>query len=120
MDRVTLCGIRAYGRHGAAPGERARRQLIELDVTLDLDLAAAGRDDDLRSTLDYAGLHLTIVRIVATTSYALLERIGAEVLDAIFADVRVARAAVSLRKPALLDGATPGVRLERENPRFAR
>jgi len=120
LDRITLRGIRAYGRHGADPGEREHRQLVEVDLTLDVDLTAAARDDDLRSTVNYAGLYDAIVRIVSTTSYALLERVGADVLDAVFADVRVARAAVSLRKPEILAGATPGVTLERENPRHAR
>jgi dihydroneopterin aldolase len=114
MDQITLRAVRAYGRHGANPGERERRQLIEVDVTAELDLQAAQRSDELAQTLDYAALHDRIVRIVSTTSYALLEALGAALLDAIFADDRIARATVTLSKPQILAGATPSVTLTRD------
>ena len=117
MDRIELRGVRAYGRHGADPGERQRRQLFEIDLSLVLDLHAAATTDDLSETLDYAALHERLVRVVATTSYALLERLAADLLDAIFADDRVAKAELTIAKPGILDGATPSVTLERANPR---
>ena len=117
MDRIALRGIRAYGRHGADPGERERRQCFAIDVVLRIDLEAAAKSDDLTQTLDYAELQKRVVRVVATTSYALLERLGAELLDAVFADVRVARATISIAKPEILDGATPSITLDRPNPR---
>ena len=43
MDAITLHGVRAYGRHGSNIGERDRRQLIEIDVTAEIDLRAAER-----------------------------------------------------------------------------
>jgi len=113
MDAITLRGVRAYGRHGANPGERERRQPIEIELTAQLDLQAAQRSDDLHQTLDYAALHDRIVRIVSTTSYALLEGLGGALLDAVFADDRVVHATVTLSKPRILDGATPSVTLTR-------
>ncbi|MBV9334107.1 MAG: dihydroneopterin aldolase [Candidatus Eremiobacteraeota bacterium] len=114
MDEIALHGVRAYGRHGANPGEREQRQLIEVDLTAELDLQAAQRSDELAETMDYDALHDRIVRIVSTTSYALLERLGSDLLDAAFADERVARATVTLSKPQILNGATPSVRLTRD------
>lgn len=113
MDAITLQGIRAYGRHGANPGERDARQLIAVDATAELDLEAAQRGDDLTQTIDYAALHERIVRIVSTTSYALLEALAGALLDTILADDRVLRATVTLSKPQILDGATPSVTLTR-------
>jgi dihydroneopterin aldolase len=119
MDAITLRGIRAYGRHGANPGERDRRQAIEIDLVAELDLKAAKRTDDLTQTLDYAALHERVVRIVSTTSFALLEALGGALLDAVLADDRIARATVTLSKPKILAGATPSVTLVRTNPRRA-
>ena len=48
-------------------------------------------------------------RIVAERSYDLIERLGADLLDAMLADPRVLRATVRIAKPALLAGATPAV-----------
>lgn len=117
MDAIRLRGVRAYGRHGADPGERERRRLIEIDVTAEIDLHEAARNDDLSQTMDYAALHQRLVRVVGTTSYALLERLAADLLEAVFVDRRVARAEVTVSKPGILDGATPSVTLERANPR---
>jgi dihydroneopterin aldolase len=116
MDRVRLRGVVAYGRHGANPGERERPQPFDLEVTAEIDLGAAQTSDELSDTIDYAALHARLVRIVATTSYALLERLAADLLDAVFEDRRVLRAAVTVAKPGILEGATPSVTLERANP----
>lgn len=117
MDEISLRGVRAYGRHGANPGERDRRQLIEIDLTAELDLQAAQHGDDLSQTVNYDALHARIIRIVSTTSFALLERLGGEILDAIVEDDRIVRARLTLSKPQILAGATPSVTLTRERVR---
>lgn len=116
MDRIALRGMRVYGRHGAAPGEREREQPFDVDVLLELDLRPAQASDALTDTLDYAALHARIAAIVAQTSFALLERLAGEVLDAIATDPRVRRVEVTIAKPHLLAGATPSVTLVRDLP----
>ncbi|MBV8117322.1 MAG: dihydroneopterin aldolase [Candidatus Eremiobacteraeota bacterium] len=118
MDRITLGGIRAYGRHGVKPRERAEGQPFDVELCLELDLADAGHSDRLTDTIDYARLHERIVTVVEVTSFALLERLATEILEVAFADLRVARAIVTIAKPGILDGATPSVTLARSNPRF--
>jgi dihydroneopterin aldolase len=116
LDRIEIRGIRAYGRHGADPGERDRPQAFTIDVVVDLDLSRARRSDDLNDTLNYARLYHRIVEVVAGTSHALLERLAADLLDAAFEDSRVERAQITVGKPGLLDGATPSVTIAREKP----
>jgi dihydroneopterin aldolase len=110
-DTIELRGIRAFGRHGANPGEKNVPQPFDVDVLLDVDLATARTSDALAETVDYDALHKAIVAIVRTTSYDLLERVGQDILDCIFTDARVTRAQVSIGKPRLLAGATPVVTL---------
>jgi dihydroneopterin aldolase len=110
-DTISLSGIRAFGHHGADPGEKSVAQPFDIDVTLEIDLALARKSDGLADTLDYSKLHAAIVRIVREHSYDLLERLGADVLDAMLADPRVLRASVTIAKPKLLAGATPSVTL---------
>lgn len=117
MDAVTLRGIRAYGRIGTLPRERERRQLITIDCTAEIDLSAAQCTDDLAQTIDYAELRDRFVRVVSTTSHALLERLAGDLLEAVFEDPRIARARITISKPEILDGATPSVTLDRPNPR---
>jgi dihydroneopterin aldolase len=120
MDSITLRGIRVMARHGAYEGERDRDQPFDVELRLELDLRAAESSDDLGDTIDYDNLHKTVVGIVQQTSFALLERLAAEILRAVFRDTRIARADVSIGKPDLLDGATATVVLSRENPRYRR
>ena len=108
-DTIALRGIRAYGKHGANPGERDYVQPFDLEIELDVDLSAARSSDALADTIDYADLHARIVRSVRTRSFALLERLGATILDDVMADVRIAAARLSIAKPQLLAGATPTV-----------
>jgi len=118
LDRITLRGVRAYGRHGWEAAERDRPQPFAIDIDAEIDLRAAQLSDDLSDTLDYAGLHRRIVAIVASTSYALLERLASDILEAVFEDRRVARAVVTIAKPEILDGATPSVTFDRANPSY--
>lgn len=85
-----------------------------IDVSLDVDLTRAQRSDDLADTVNYAELHATVKQIVAQERFALIERLGDAVLDALMQDRRIARATITLAKPRLLDGATPAVTVHRE------
>lgn len=118
MDRINLRGINAYGRHGTEAAERVHVQPFTIDLWAELDLHAAQTTDDLSETLDYSGLHQRLVAIVAKTSYSLIERLAADLLAAIFEDRRVARAEVTVSKPAILNGATPSVTILRVNPNY--
>ena len=119
MDRINLHELRAYGRHGADPGEREREQPFDIAIALELDLRAAQQSDNLVDTIDYSAICSTVRERVAHTSYALLERLAGDLLDALFDDARIARAEVTIAKPRILGGATPSVTLVRENPRHA-
>lgn len=117
MDRITLRGIRASGRHGVSPAERAQAQPFDVDLAVELDLGAASASDDIAETIDYARLHERVVAVVAGTSFALLERLARAILDVAFEDDRIARAEVTVSKPNVLDAATPSVTLARSNDR---
>ena len=108
-DTIALRGIRAYGKHGALPGERDREQPFDVDLELEIDLSAARASDALKDTVDYAGAYERVVTIVRERSYALLERLGDEIANDLLRDARIASARVTIGKPGLLDGATPSV-----------
>jgi dihydroneopterin aldolase len=52
-DRIELRGMRFEARHGVLPGEAVEAQPFEVDVVLEVDLAAAGSADDFARTIDY-------------------------------------------------------------------
>jgi dihydroneopterin aldolase len=113
-DTIEVRGIRAWGHHGANPGEQDVAQPFDIDLAFELDLSAARASDALADTVSYADVHARVVQLVTRERFALLERLGDAILDALMADPRIARASVSIAKPRLIDGATPVVTLSRE------
>jgi dihydroneopterin aldolase len=114
LDTIEIRGIRTWGHHGANPGEQDVAQPIDVDLAIELDLSAARASDLLADTVSYADLHALVVDVVAPERFALLERLGEVILDAVMRDPRVVRARIALAKPNLLGGATPVVTLARE------
>ncbi|MEO7117549.1 MAG: dihydroneopterin aldolase [Candidatus Limnocylindrales bacterium] len=100
-DRIVLAGMRFEGRHGASEEERALEQLIEIDLEVGLDLAPAGRADDLSLTVDYGPLIETCRDIVEGRSFRLLEGIAEAIASAVLATRAVGSVTVRVRKPAV-------------------
>jgi 7,8-dihydroneopterin aldolase/epimerase/oxygenase len=116
MDRIELRGLRAVGTHGLLPEEELRPQPFEVDLDVELDLAAAGASDHLHDTLDYGELAAAAARVVTGDRCALLERLAERIAEEVRSDPRVKTVTVAVRKlrpPVPVDMASAGVRLTR-------
>jgi dihydroneopterin aldolase len=85
-DRIALRSMAFDGRHGVSDAERSRPQPFEVDVELWLDLAPAGRTDDLARTVDYGAVFGVVRAIVETTSHRLLESLADAIAVAVLRD----------------------------------
>ena len=116
-DRIELRGLRVLGVHGVLPEERVKAQPFELDLDLEVDLAAAGRSDALADTVDYAGVVDRAGAVIAgPAKYRLLEALAEAIATTAMEDDRVVSVTVGLRKlepPMAADIATVGVRITR-------
>jgi 7,8-dihydroneopterin aldolase/epimerase/oxygenase len=113
VDEIAIAGIRVLGRHGAYAGEQDTPQPFDVAVRVYGDFSAACASDALGDALDYAELHRRVVTLVEGRSFALLERLAAEIVRAVLEDERVRGAEVSIGKPGRLEGATATVTLRR-------
>jgi dihydroneopterin aldolase len=75
-DSISVRGLRVDARIGVTAEERATRQPLVFDVTIEADLAPAGRSDDLADTIDYDSLVHDIAGLVRETEVKLLETIA--------------------------------------------
>jgi dihydroneopterin aldolase len=98
MDRILITGVRALGVHGVLPEEQVRPQPFEVDVELEIDLAAAGTSDALGDTVDYGSVAEAIVRVVSSERHQLLERLATRIGEVCRADPRVTGVSVTVRK----------------------
>jgi len=116
---VVLHGLRALGHHGAAPGEQDSAQPFEVDLVVELDLAAAGASDELADTVDYASLAALVAGVVTGERHRLVERVAQRIAEVCLADPRVAKVTVEVRKlrpPVPLDLRSAGARITRDRP----
>lgn len=111
--RIRILGMRFWGKHGANPGERDRAQPIDVDVSLRLDITPAAASDDLARTLDYAALFTTCQQVVSKRSFRLLETLAETLAEEIWTKHPLQSLRVRVRKPRLLEGATPEVEVRR-------
>jgi hypothetical protein len=84
-DNIALTGISATGYHGVFPDERRDGQVFIVDLKLFLDLALAGKSDDLKLTVNYASVAEAAVAEITGEPLdlieALAERISERVLE---------------------------------------
>lgn len=100
MDSIQLTGIRCYGYVGLLPEEQVLGQWFEVDLTLWLDLAAAGVSDEISDTLDYRQAIATVKQLVKTSSFALVEKLAQAIAHSILKLDKVQQVRVQLIKCA--------------------
>jgi dihydroneopterin aldolase len=98
-DTIALVGLRGRGRHGVYDHERADGQEFLVDVTLEVDLAAAAESDHLADTVDYGALATRLMAIITGDPVDLIETLAGRLADACLADERVAATTVTVHKP---------------------
>jgi 7,8-dihydroneopterin aldolase/epimerase/oxygenase len=98
-DRISLTGLRVFGRHGVLEHERRDGQEFLVDLTVWVDLERAGETDELSDTLDYGELAGRAAEIVAGKPYQLIESVGARIAEDVMRDERVHAVEVTVHKP---------------------
>jgi dihydroneopterin aldolase len=96
MDRIMLTGMRYEGQLGATEEERAMPQLVEIDLELTADLAAASESDALEDTIDYGPLVEIVAATVEGGSFKLMERLAGAIVKRVM-DAAPAADSVSVR-----------------------
>lgn len=99
-DRITLLGLRVFGRHGVFEHEKRDGQDFVVDLTLWLDLRDAVASDDLRSTVDYGELAQLAADIVSGPSRDLIEAVAGQIADTIMGTYPANAVEVTVHKPA--------------------
>ncbi|WP_020669742.1 dihydroneopterin aldolase [Amycolatopsis nigrescens] len=99
-DRITLTGLRVFGRHGVFEHEKRDGQEFLVDITAWLDLDQAAATDDLTKTLHYGELAQLAAGIVAGEPYDLIESVAGRIADEMMTDRRLHAAEVTIHKPS--------------------
>jgi dihydroneopterin aldolase len=98
-DLIRLRGLEVFAHHGVLAEERQIGQRFVVDVDLSVDLAAAGKSDDLGQTVDYGALTERVQSVVAGERWNLIERVAQRVAEIAFEFDGVASVTVTVHKP---------------------
>jgi dihydroneopterin aldolase len=82
MDRITLSAMRYECFVGVSEEERSFPQMLEIDLVVEADLAAAAGSDDLADTIDYGALVELTERTVEGQRFNLLEGLAGSLAGA--------------------------------------
>lgn len=99
-DRISLLGVRARGFHGVLADEKRDGQEFVVDVVLHVDLAPAGRTDDLALTINYAEVGADVVARIEGSSLDLIESLAEQVAGDALARPGVRSVEVTVHKPS--------------------
>ncbi|GAB3507961.1 dihydroneopterin aldolase [Amycolatopsis cihanbeyliensis] len=99
-DRITLTGLRVFGRHGVFEHERRDGQEFVLDITAWLDLGPAAASDDLADTLNYGELAERAAAILGGEPRDLIETVAGRIAEDVLTDRRLRSVEVTVHKPA--------------------
>lgn len=117
-DRIVLAGLAFEARHGVYPEEKETDRRFEVDVEMELDLAPAGRSDDLGLTVDYGRVAHVVRGVFEGPSVGLIETLAERIAADVLADFAPVRAVVvRVRKPGValaVPVAHAGVEIRRE------
>jgi D-erythro-7,8-dihydroneopterin triphosphate epimerase len=102
MDKITIRDLALRCIIGLYPEERTNKQDIIINVTMDTDLRAAGKSDQLEDTVDYKTIKLNILGFVENSSFNLIESLAEGIAAICLQDARVQSATVTIDKPGAL------------------
>ena len=83
MDSIIAQGLTFQGCHGVEAQEKNHPQTFQVDLEMFLDLQAAGKNDDLPSTINYDQVFHLVEKIVEEESYALIEALAEQIARAL-------------------------------------
>lgn len=122
MDQVKLHTLSFQTIVGILPHERLQPQRVDVDVTLDLDLAACGNTGNLEQGIDYAAVMDLLMFLAKAGQFELLESYcvaACSLLLHLPNGPRPTRVELEVRKPDVLaPHTTPAIRMVADATRF--
>lgn len=103
-SRIVLEGLALECIIGIFDWERVNKQLVNIDLTLDVE-SAAGMTDDIHDAVDYKSLARDIKLMVEPSQFMLIEKMAEEIAAMCLGKNGVRSVTVKVSKPGALRGA---------------
>ncbi|HOA91640.1 MAG: dihydroneopterin aldolase [Bacillota bacterium] len=107
-DRFRMKNMQFYGYHGIFTAEKEMGQIIEVDVELVCDLAAAAKNDDPEMAFNPVDIYTVCKDIVEGKDFNLLEAIAEAIAAELHSMYDLEEVRVNVRKPGVPAGGIVG------------
>ncbi|NOY88289.1 MAG: dihydroneopterin aldolase [FCB group bacterium] len=97
-DIIRLSGLSFYGYHGVTEAEKETGRVFEIDCELEVDLADAGKTDQISDTIDYRKAYKVIRETVEGRAFSLLEGLAGHLATKMLDEFPVYRVTLKVRK----------------------
>jgi dihydroneopterin aldolase len=98
MPVISIVDLEVYCRVGVPDAERAQPQRLLLTVELESDFSAAAKSDAIADTIDYFAVTQRLLKFGAGREWKLIEKLAADIADAIFAEFKPQSVSVEVKK----------------------
>jgi dihydroneopterin aldolase len=98
VDKIVINELEVDTHIGVSEAEQEHAQRLLITVTLERDLAVAGRTDAESSTTDYEAVATLIRKVVAERPRKLIEAVADEIADAILSRRWAVTVTVEIKK----------------------
>jgi dihydroneopterin aldolase len=96
---VEISSLSLFTHHGVTKAEQETGQRLVFDITLDLEDCDATITDRVEDTIDYGAVCDTVASVATERSYRTLERLCAEIADALVDRFGATGVVVRVTKP---------------------
>lgn len=83
-DKVSLKNLQAFCRLGIYASERILGQCININIDLFFDLSIAGKSNQIKDTINYVEVSLTIRELAQSKEFLLIENLCEEICQTLF------------------------------------
>ncbi|MEM8603617.1 MAG: dihydroneopterin aldolase [Cyanobacteria bacterium P01_H01_bin.121] len=98
MDKLLIHDIRAYGYTGYFEAEHELGQWFSVDLAFRLDLEAAGAEDELAQTLNYAEAVQTVQTLIRQAKFRTIERLATAIAEQLLQNQAIETVNIRLTK----------------------
>jgi FolB domain-containing protein len=113
-DKVLIKDLLIRGIIGIHDWEREKKQDILINVEMEADCRPAGLSDDFRDAVDYRAVAKSIIALVESSSFFLVEKMAEEIAAICLENPKVEVARVTVEKPgAVRFSRSVGIQVER-------
>lgn len=102
QEKLSIRDLSARCIIGINEHERKERQDVLINIDLWADLDEAIRHDDVSYGVDYKSVNKSVLNLVESSSYFLIERLASEIANICLSFERVKKVRVVLEKPGAL------------------